>query len=870
MTRTGPAASTASTASTAPTTTTVHIQPGSRWLRWHPARLLYLFVVTLVVGILYSEVQALLVSPASALDPSQLRGTFLWHVALTSPVPFGAACVVALGAAMLGWRLDRRYSALQEEQRHDETVALAEAVVHRAQAAGRLRVELANPRDLPPRAPGFVGRQADLAEITASLQQRQAIAIVGMGGLGKSSLAAEAMHALASAPGAFSGGVTWVRCDERTGLDGAVWIADQLLAAWGASLPAETTTRASTPEEGLVQREHALRKRLSADGGESSHAAKLVLLDNVEPGLPLGRLLDTLEPLDVATLITTRVEPASQRLRLLKLDMLSPDAAMRLFAERFTNRGGVWDATRDAVPAAEIVDALGGLPLAIELAAARAARTRLPLAALAAELRTPDALASLTSPLDPGSGVRYSLRKTLLALIPSQRARFAALGLPEGLDWPLPVILHVFEGAQPSQDSVASAKADLEALVAYSLVSLTSTSGGDQAEVQRVRLHPLVRELAREEFAAQGEDEQNAALAGLLAGLEDWVTQHQQPSVRNYHILARDLDLGAGAIRAAVARHVGLAQVIAIIDMGRANIGDNRVGLELYKLQLQSARSIADRKAELSALSSLALTSGYLGQPEESDAYRREALALARELGDGPAILTVLQLDADRAFYLGASAEAEEAYEEASAILRDMGESARDPGMLARMGIIAFAAGHTQEAERLNLQAIDGFHVAGDRLSEILVQANLAFLYDRQGDADAAKQRFQEVIVGSRELETAHGEDVSLYSVAVALNGLGQIALKAGEIQTAAYDFAEALPLFEGRGALSNVVQVRGNLAVVKGLEARQQGDGQAAVQALEEALNLFEQTRGNANATDMRPFVRQLLASMGQTPDAR
>jgi hypothetical protein len=41
-------------------------------LRWHPARLLYLFLVTLIVGILYSEIQTLLANPASALDPGRL------------------------------------------------------------------------------------------------------------------------------------------------------------------------------------------------------------------------------------------------------------------------------------------------------------------------------------------------------------------------------------------------------------------------------------------------------------------------------------------------------------------------------------------------------------------------------------------------------------------------------------------------------------------------------------------------------------------------------------------------------------------------------------------------------------------------------
>ncbi len=456
-------------------------------LRWHPARLLYLLVVPLVIGILYNVFQAV-----------------LSDAALTNPPVFAAACVLAVVVAVLGWRLDRRYAALQAEQQREETVA---AVVRQVLTEGRVvSASRTVPRDLPPRTPGFVGHEDDLSAIEASLRQGQAVAIVGMGGVGKSSLAAEAVYALAAEPGVFPGGETWVRCDERTGLAGLIWIADQLLATWNAALPAEATARVQTPEDGWELRERALRQRLGVSegaDGESRPAAKLTLLDNVEPGLPLSRLLDTLEPLGVVTLVTTRVEPSSQRVRLLHLEALDAQTGVRLFAERYVARGGVWSAERDEAVAQQIVEALGGLPLAIELAAAHAARTHLPLSTLAEELRAPDALAHLSDPVDPSAGVRYSLRKTLLALTPTQRARFVALGLPEGPEWPLPVIERMLAGAPPV---AASAQADLEAMVAYSLVSRVVPQGtqGTQRvqetqgeDTPRVRLHPLVRDLGK-------------------------------------------------------------------------------------------------------------------------------------------------------------------------------------------------------------------------------------------------------------------------------------------------------------------------------------------------------------------------------------
>jgi hypothetical protein len=97
---------------------------------------------------------------------------------------------------------------------------------------------------------------------------------------------------------------------------------------------------------------------------------------------------------------------------------------------------------------------------------------------LAEELQAPDVLARLSDPLDPSASVRYALGKTLTVLSSSQRVRFGVLGLPEGSDWPLPVIERMAdevplnavtpEGMLPR----LATSADLEALVAFSLVRL--------------------------------------------------------------------------------------------------------------------------------------------------------------------------------------------------------------------------------------------------------------------------------------------------------------------------------------------------------------------------------------------------------------
>jgi tetratricopeptide (TPR) repeat protein len=832
------------------------MKPASGRLRWHPARLLYVFAVTLVIGILYSEAQAVLADPSSALNPVQLQSTSFWHFAVAYPVYFAGACVLAVGAAVLGWRVEQRYAAVQAEAQREETVV---AVLERAQSAGQpLGAARAVPRELPPRAPGFVGRQQDLTQVETSLRDGQAVAIVGMGGLGKSSLAAEAVSALAQEPGGFAGGITWVRCDERAGLEGAIWIEDQLLRAWNAALPSEAVARATTLDDGLELREQALRKRLGASEGEARSTAKLVLLDNVEPGLPLSRLLDTLQPLEIATLVTTRVEPTSQHIRLLNLEVLDADVGGRLFAERYADRGGKWDATRDAAATTSIVEALGALPLAIELAAARAARTRLPLPMLVEELRAPDALARLNDPRDPSAGVRYSLRKTLLALSPSQRVRFAVLGLPEGPDWALPIIERMFAGVPADQEGVPSARDDLEALVAYSLVGLSTPEG---SETSRVRLHPLVRELAREEWAGLPADDQEAALSALLTGIQGWTAQHQDDSVTNTHILQLDKDLMADAVRVAAARQTGLPLVIGIVE-GWArylSLTDFALAREMGELRLEAARRLSDRRAEMLALQALGTAGLYSGRRDEVLAYRQAALAIARELGDRPNMLGLLGVLGEAAALEGHSQDAEQMYREANAIARELGNQLTDWGALNSLGALAYGLVHLQEAEKWFQRAIASARAAGEIINVGMSETNLGFVYTQMGNNEAAQRIHEEWL---RFVRSYEGVSVG---VVVQLNALGYLALRGGDLELASRHLTDALQVAEQLGGDEVAESVRGNLEILRGLEAMSSGDRVAATAAFEEALRLLEASI--LPAAEERPYVRQLLAAVQGKP---
>jgi tetratricopeptide (TPR) repeat protein len=141
----------------------------------------------------------------------------------------------------------------------------------------------------------------------------------------------------------------------------------------------------------------------------------------------------------------------------------------------------------------------------------------------------------------------------------------------------------------------------------------------------------------------------------------------------------------------------------------------------------------------------------------------------------------------------------------------------------------------------------------------------LGFLYEQMGHTAAAQRLYEELL--PRVRPAGHWLGIGML-----LNALGQLALRAGHLETAARDLAEALPLLEKSAAVAMVVQVHGNLAILAGLEAQRQSDQEDAARAFEEALRLFDQNgseQGGGIATDQRPFVRHLLAELQEQPAA-
>ncbi|WP_237708389.1 protein kinase domain-containing protein [Mycobacterium marinum] len=218
--------------------------------------------------------------------------------------------------------------------------------------------------NLPAKLAGFVGRQAELAELGALISTSRLVTLTGVGGVGKTSLAVQAAGEHVSH---FHDGVWLVDIGELS--DGALLagLAARMLGIrdQGARPLTEVLTDALAERDALV----------IFDGCEHviDHAAQLI--DTLLQGCPQLHILATSrELLGIGGEAVLALSPlpypdaasVSSRSSVARYD------AVALFVERArTARPGFTLTQRNAAAVARICERLDGLPLAIELAAAR-------------------------------------------------------------------------------------------------------------------------------------------------------------------------------------------------------------------------------------------------------------------------------------------------------------------------------------------------------------------------------------------------------------------------------------------------------------------------------------------------------------------
>ena len=344
-----------------------------------------------------------------------------------------------------------------------------------------LRTSDAAPASLPAPRSSLVGRDRDAQRIVALLSRERVVTLTGVGGVGKTRLAIRA----ASESTAGFGHVWFVALASTTDPDDVVAAVALAIGAGGSTGSPLAAIR------GIIGTSPAL---LVIDNCEHVIEAASAVVDELTTACTELRVLATSrEALGIDGEQVVAVRP---------LDI--PTAAVELFRQRAAAAGAaVGDRHRDVVEA--LCSRLDGLPLAIELAAARAAT--LGVAGIVDALDDPALLRSARRDADDRHcTMRATIEWSYRLLDPQERQLLRWLGVFVG-GFELDAVQHV---AAQLGIGVAVATRHLESLVQKSMIA---TDGGPDGV--RFRMLETMRAFTAEQLDTAGE--RSAARAALAA-----------------------------------------------------------------------------------------------------------------------------------------------------------------------------------------------------------------------------------------------------------------------------------------------------------------------------------------------------------------
>jgi predicted ATPase/class 3 adenylate cyclase len=639
--------------------------------------------------------------------------------------------------------------------------------------------------NLPVQLTPLVGRAAAVRQVVELLAQEHVrlLTLTGPGGIGKTRLA---LQAAAEQVELFADGVYLVPLAA---------IADPALV-----LPTIAQTLglreagSATPEESLK--------------GYLADRQVLLVLDNIEQVIGAGpQVVDLLAACPrIKVMATSRISlhlRGEHEYPVPALDLPAPDAgrsgtltrpdlqaltqyaAVALFIERAQAVKPDFAVTAANAPAiAEICARLDGLPLAIELAAARI--RLLPPQALLARLSS--RLKLLTGGPRDLPERQQTLRNTIAwshdLLAPDEQTLFRRLAVFTG-----GCTLDAVEAVCASPDGVGPIELDLlDGLDSLAAKSLLRQQGAGDDEEPRFGMLETIREYGLEQLRASGEAEalQRAHLAyfvGLTGQAEremyrpaegQWFArlEREHDNLRAALSWAREQDAIEQGLRIAgalglfwfrhgyltegrewleelLARAGGRAEGVDIPPdvrakalYGAGNLAVWQEDLDHAVAWLEQSLSFAQRAGDLAvaieALNRLGLAADWRGDVEPADTYWEQSLALARELGDPAHMPGPLNNLGEVAFYRGELERATAYYEEALAFSRQAGDRASAYIMMSNLGNVARRQGDLARAAKLHRESLAFAQQRGDLRSVAERLECLAWDLGSGGDGEHA------------------------------------------------------------------------------------------------------------------------------------
>jgi predicted ATPase/class 3 adenylate cyclase len=639
-----------------------------------------------------------------------------------------------------------------------------------------LRTLDARPNNLPAQTTPFIGREAEIRAVKEQLSKAQVrlLTLSGVGGTGKTRLA---LQAAADMVDDFEHGVYFVAL---AALSDAGLVPQTIAQAFGVR------EAAGRPLKEQLQ-DHLREKQmlLVLDNFEQVIDAASLISDLLSAAPRLKVLVTSREVLRLYGEANYPVLPlaAPDPERMLPLEQFTQYEAVALFIDRALAVNPTFAVTNENAPAvAEICHRLEGLPLAIELAAARA--RVLPPQRMLTEL------SHRLSFLMGGARGLPARQKTLRGAIDWSH------DLLTGDEQKLFSRLAVFVGgaALDAIEPICNLENNLnildtvESLVSKSLVKQTEAYGEP-----RFLMLETIREYAGERLKGTDDEHQvRQRHRDYFLALAREATAHLS-SAEQVEWLDR-LQVEHDNLRAALDwRLAETGSVEALLLCGtlsrfwwtRGHLSEGRARCARVLEKTGNEQWPRERAAALNGAGALAY---YQGDFPAARGLYEESLALFKELGDQKDIAVLLNNLGNAAIELGDYPGAQRLYEESLVIRRQMGDRIGIATSLSNLGNAVAEQGDYATARALAEESLALDRQSGDRSGIAISLNNLGDFACEQGDYLGAKSLYTESLAIKRELGDRGG-------VAITLNGLGNVLAEQGDYRGARLLYAESLAI---------------------------------------------------------------------------
>jgi len=667
-----------------------------------------------------------------------------------------------------------------------------------------LRALPAAAHNVPEQATLFVGRQTALAELARLVLNRRLVTVLGAGGVGKTRLTIELVPKVAAA---FPDGVWLI---ELAQLSRGATVAPEVAGALGVRAEADRS-EVDTLVDALI----AKRLLLVLDNCEHVLDATAELTERLVAQCPDVRVLATSrEPLGLAVEQRFPLAPLSVPERPGTGDAADSEA-VALFVDRAGAVAAGLDMPADLGPVIEICRRLDGLPLAIELAAARVAA--IPVASIAARLdrRFSVLTRGHRGALSHHETLRGSIGWSYDLLEPAEQVLIRRLGAFTG-EFTLDAAEAVCGAAPLHRSDVL----DLTGrLVEKSLAQRT----GD-----RYVLLDSIREFAREQLEAAGETAE-LRLAHLAHYTEVVEASSRVADGPRQRAAYDQLDADLGNIRAAVEFALERSDPAALrlgAALGQWGFVRNRLGeVARWCIDAAAAAPTAPGATRAAALTQAGFALVVLGSPNRGHALLDDGLELARSVEDRRLLVDTLLMTADLRLETGQPAEARPLAREALEVAGEIGED----WIIGRATFVDARAYQDElgyeETHRRLAHALGCFERANDRRQVGRVALTMAFLSLESRALDAAEASASTCLSICEEIDHPIGEAVATVvriwvaiergEPAVAQEMLSRViavARESGYVALLGYCVAAGAALRFGAGDLAQAARLMGSL----------------------------------------------------------